>query len=182
MASQFIAQIQMWGCNFAPRDWAFCDGSLLPISTNSALFSLIGDYYGGDARTTVGLPDLKGRAPTHFGHAPGLSIYLIGEMGGFPEVTLTNSTMPTHNHLKFAQQVDATLGEPKDHMLARAGISGGRRGFTPLGIYHASESLGPMNQESAVTYTGGGLPHENRQPLLAVNFCIALQGIYPSRN
>ena len=172
MSEPFIAEIRIFAGNFAPRSWAFCDGQLLPISQNTALFSLIGTTYGGDGRTTTALPNLQGRAPMHPGRGPGLTARRLGEQGGTENVTLTEAQMPNHNH---------TL---------RATISRGG-GSTPTGnafnassgetAYHAPDNLTGMSSAMAAN-TGGSQTHNNTQPYLTLNFIIALQGLYPSRS
>lgn len=157
----FIGQIIMFGGNFAPRGWALCDGQLLAISSNSALFSILGTTYGGDGRSTFGLPDLRGRAAIHPGNGPGLSNYRLGEKGGVENVTLTTAQIPSHDH-------GVTVAEPKNGGLVSVASSD-------------SDQKKPL-PGGAIGKTGGGQGHENRQPYQCVNYIIALQGTYPSRN
>ncbi|MEO2268182.1 tail fiber protein [Pseudoalteromonas sp. YIC-656] len=179
MSEPFIAEIRMWACNFAPRSWALCDGQLLPVAENTALFSLVGTTYGGDGRTTFALPDLRNRAPMHPGRGPGLSSRRLGEKLGANEVTITEAQMPMHNHILNG--------------VAEAGISAepGANYFMGQDVESAAEVVSYTSSESttnaqlaaqALANSGGNQPHENRQPNLGVNFCIALQGLYPSRS
>ncbi|MGD2111337.1 MAG: tail fiber protein [Phycisphaerae bacterium] len=175
MSEPFIGEIRMWGLNFAPRGWAFCNGQLLPISQNTALFSLLGTTYGGDGRTTFGLPNLQGRAPVHPGRGPGLTTRRLGETGGVTTVQLSDAQMPQHTHAMQASGLPGQLNAPgSDRGIARS--SGG----------FAYQTDGSANLESmasqAVLATGGSQAHNNLQPLLCVTFCIALIGIYPTRN
>lgn len=172
MSEPFIAEIRIFAGNFAPRGWAFCNGQLLPISQNTALFSLIGTTYGGDGRTTTALPNLQGRAPMHPGQGPGLTTRRLGESGGSDSITLTEAQMPSHNH---AVTVDGQPGERKDP----AGRS--LAGSEDANVYAPAQNLTPMGA-NAVTAAGGSQPHNNRQPYLALNFIIALVGLYPSRS
>lgn len=166
----FIAQIMLFGGNFAPRGWAFCDGQLLAISSNSALFSILGTTYGGDGRSTFGLPDLRGRVPMHAGSGPGLSPRRIGERDGVETVTLVENQMPNHNHsVNFVNAV-ADSDRPSGELLARADVYSDAT--TPLG------QLGT----TTIAHAGGGQAHENMQPSLCINYIIALQGIFPSRS
>lgn len=169
----FIGQIMLFGGNFAPRGWALCDGQLLPIATHSALFSILGTTYGGDGTTTFALPDLRGRAALHMGHGPGLTNRPMGQSSGRENVTLTAQQMPSHNHEVRCLASQGNLGTPRDNFLA-----GDRSGADD--VYSASQDSA-MNT-AAITNTGGGQPHDNMQPYQVVNFCIALQGVYPSRN
>lgn len=172
MSEPFIAEIRIFAGNFAPRGWAFCNGQLLPVAQNTALFSLIGTTYGGDGRTTTALPNLQGRAPMHPGRGPGLTARRLGERGGTETVTLSEAQMPAHNHSAMASGTGANSRDPGDHVLA-----------TPLGrgsaIYQDSTNTGDFQQ---LQNTGGGQPHNNLQPFLSMYFIIALVGLYPSRS
>lgn len=168
MSSPFIGQIMMVGFNFAPRGWAFCDGQLLPIAQNQALFALLGTTYGGNGTTTFALPDLRGRVPIHKDQGPGLSNYSLGQMGGAERVTLTTNEMPTHSHSINASTNEATDTQPTGKYLA-------------TGNAYTNTANTTMNSNAAAL-TGGNQSHENRQPFLVINFVIALQGIFPSRN
>ncbi|MEM0519600.1 MULTISPECIES: phage tail protein [Aequorivita] len=167
----FLGQIQAFGFNFAPRGWAHCNGQLLAISQNTALFSLLGTIYGGDGRTTFALPDLRGRAGLHFGQGPGLSDIRIGERGGVENHTLTTAQMPSHNHtVAPGGKEEGNSDNPDGRYVAGDGTSS--FGDT------SDISLGA----SPSTFTGGGQSFGVRDPFLGINFCIALQGIYPSRS
>jgi microcystin-dependent protein len=174
MADPFLAEIRIIPFNFAPKGWAFCDGQLLPLSQNTALFALLGTTNGGDGKSTFALPDLQGRAPMHPGLGNGLSLHDLGESGGSESVTLLESEMPIHAHTLQANAAQADLQAPGPaRVLARA--SGGS-------AYQANTSanLVPMAPE-ALALAGGDQPHNNMQPYLTLNFCIALQGIFPQR-
>jgi microcystin-dependent protein len=173
MADPFVAEIRIFPFNFAPKGWAFCDGQLLPISQNTALFSLLGTTYGGDGKSNFALPDLQGRAPMHPGQGPGLSLHDLGESGGVDTVTLIDSEMPLHPHTLNANGAPGDLQFPgPDRSLARS--TGGNAYKTPLGT---TAQLAPQ----ALTPAGGSLPHNNMQPYLTLNFNIALQGVFPPR-
>ena len=173
MASPFVAEIRMFGCNFAPTGWAQCNGQLLPISQNTALFSLLGTFYGGDGKSTFALPDLQGSVPIHQGQGPGLSDYFLGQASGSENVTLLQTEIPVHTHSLQATASDP--GEdrtPGTESLARS--TGGK-------LYGAPNSLVQMNLQQTLTVTGSSFPHNNMMPYLTVNFCIALQGVFPPR-
>ncbi len=169
MSEPFIAEIRIFAGNFAPRSWAFCDGQLLPISQNTALFSLIGTTYGGDGRTTFALPDLRSRAPIHKGNGGG-STYSLGQKGGEETHTLAAGEMPSHTHVIQGSADTATQSDPTGNVLAQS-----------TQLYRQSTNLVDMIS-GTMTNQGGGQAHDNMQPYLAVNFCIALQGLFPSRN
>jgi microcystin-dependent protein len=170
----FIGQIQPFGFNFAPVGWAFCNGQLLSIAQNQALFSLLGTMYGGDGRTTFGLPDLRGRVPIGPRNGPGLSNYALGQKGGVETVTLTVNQLPSHNHAAAAASPAGNSNDAISNIWADdAGVSSA--------TYSSAAASGTMRGD-AIGNAGGGQAHENRQPFLAVNFIIALQGIFPSRN
>lgn len=175
MSEPFIAEIRIFAGNFAPRSWAFCDGQLLPVSQNTALFSLIGTTYGGDGRTTMALPDLQGRAPMHPGRGPGLTDRRLGERGGVETVTLTEAQMPNHGHSMMAAINQALLKDPGPaRSLARSRFANAYQQNT-------SANLVGLNP-SVLEETGGSQAHNNGQPYLTINFIIALQGLYPSRS
>ena len=169
MGTPYLAEIRVTSFAFAPKGWAMCNGQLLPINQNQALFALLGTQYGGDGRVTFALPNLQGRSPMHFSGA-----HPIGEAGGEETHTLVAGEMPTHVHALRASGKAAASSSPNGGVLAAEG-----RGATPA--YAAATALVPLNP-LAVTTAGGGQPHENRPPWLALNFVIALQGIFPSRN
>ncbi|WMX13636.1 MULTISPECIES: phage tail protein [unclassified Aureispira] len=168
----FIGEIIMFGGNFAPRGWAFCDGQLLPIAQNSALFSILGTTYGGDGRTTFALPDLRGRVAIHPGNGPGLSDYRLGQKGGTETVTLTTNQIPSHNHMINVNNSAGTTNDPTNHFLANTGAFDSEYGTTANTIMNSN----------ALGHTGGGQSHTNIQPYCCVNFIIALQGVFPSRS
>lgn len=178
----FIGQITIFAGNFAPRSWAFCDGTLLPISQYTALFSILGTTYGGDGRTTFALPDLRGRVPISPGQGPGLSDYRLGQRGGVEDVTLNITQVPSHNHNLNASPNAGTSATPTGNFIAKHQVTV-ERGNTVDGDSFTPDStgLGSMNTGS-ISNTGGSQSHENRPPFLAINYIIALQGIYPSRN
>jgi len=172
MSEPFIAEIRIFGFNFAPRGWAFCNGQLLPVAQNTALFSLVGTTYGGDGRTTFGLPNLQGRAPMHPGRGPGLTARRLGQSGGTETVTLTEAQMPAHTHKMSCNSNDANSQSAAGGFLA-----------TEIGPAQMYATTGAASMASdAVGTTGGGQAHTNPQPFLSVNFCIALMGLYPPRS
>lgn len=173
MSEPFVGEVRMFAGNFAPRGWAFCDGQLLAVSQNDALFSLLGTIYGGDGRTTFGLPDLRGRLPLHAGHGPGLSDRRLGAKGGAEKVTLTVNQLPSHSHQFSATTSNATDNSPSSTMTVAKGV-----GFDP---YIASSANVPM-ASNTVSSIGGSQSHTNLMPYLCVHFIIALFGIYPSRH
>ena len=181
----FLGQIQAFGFNFAPRGWAKCEGQLLPISQNSALFSLLGTIYGGDGRTTFALPDLRGRCSIHAGQGPGLSNYQQGQRGGAETTTLNIQNMPAHNHTGavVVSNANATSNEPSTGgSIGKSNVMMGRS-QTEVSAFNNGTPDTVLNGASVQTNNnGGGQSFNNVQPYLVVNWCIALQGIYPSRN
>jgi microcystin-dependent protein len=171
MADPFVAEIRIFPFNFAPKGWAWCDGQLLPLSQNTALFSLLGTTYGGNGKSNFALPDLQGRAPMHPGQGPGLSLHDLGETGGAETVTLLESEIPAHSHAVSASQADGISQTPASEKLA-TGIG--------IGQYAAAGALTPLSQ-NALAPAGGSFPHNNMQPYLTLYFCIALQGVFPPR-
>ncbi len=169
----FVAEIRIFPFNFAPKGWAFCNGQLLPISQNTALFSLLGTTYGGDGKSTFALPDLQGSAPMHPGQGPGLSLYDLGQTGGSQAVTLLESEIPTHGHAlsAFSSPGNGTTPDPS---LALARSKGGA-------AYKAAPQTMVAFSPQALGIVGGSQPHNNMMPYLTLNFCIALQGVYPPR-
>lgn len=186
MANPFIAEIIMFGGNFAPRGWAFCNGQLLPIAQNTALFSLIGTIYGGDGRTTTALPDLRGRTPVSAGSGPGLQTFRQGQRGGSETTTLTSITLPSHSHT--VTYADTKMGQ--------GAHTGGGDDSNPQGRYpsnsdgedlYSNSATGTMgaatvNAVTTVPNQGAGQSFSNMQPVLAVNFIIAITGTFPSRS
>ncbi len=167
----FVAEIRIFPFNFAPKGWALCDGQLLPISQNTALFSLLGTTYGGDGQSTFALPDLQGNAPMHPGQGPGLSLHALGEMGGAETATLAVGELPAHGHALRADANPADTNVPSP-AAALAQSTGGA-------LYQAS--AGTQMAPEALTSVGGDLPHNNLQPYLTLSFNIALQGVFPPR-
>jgi microcystin-dependent protein len=168
----FVAEIRIFPFNFAPKGWAFCDGQLMPISQNTALFSLLGTTYGGDGKSTFALPDLQGCAPMHPGQGPGLSLHDLGETSGSETVTLLASEMPGHNHQLRADTLDPADTNVPSPGAALASSTGGTLYQTAANTQLAPQALAPA---------GGDQPHNNLQPYLTLNFNIALQGVFPPR-
>jgi microcystin-dependent protein len=175
----FVGQITLFPFFFAPKGWALCEGQLLPISQNAALFSLLGTYYGGNGVSNFALPDLRGRVPVGQGQGPGLSFYDLGSPQGVETVTLLASQSPPHSHPFPAVAAQATTNAPSGALPAEAHASG--RGAFPVNIYGALQTAVPL-ASGQVAPAGGGQPHNNVQPYLTLNWCIALQGIYPPRS
>lgn len=167
----YIGQIMAFGGNFAPQGWALCDGSLLPISQYDALFSLIGATYGGDGQTTFALPDLRGRAALHQGQGPGLSSYSLGQNGGVEAVTLTVSQAPPHSHPVLGHSGAGDSPHPAGAVWAGSTVA----------LYTAGAAANAAMSASSISPSGGSQPHDNMLPFLTLNFCIALEGIYPSQ-
>ena len=167
----FVAEIRIFPFNFAPKGWAWCDGQLLPLSQNTALFSLLGTTYGGNGKSNFALPDLQGRAPMHPGQGPGLSLHDLGETGGSDTVTLLESEIPNHNHTLRASAVAADRPTPAGSLTA-----------APTGdnLYASANSLVSMAPQ-CLAPAGGDQPHNNLMPYLTFYFCIALQGVFPPR-
>jgi len=172
MSDPFVAEIRMFGFSFAPTGWAQCNGQLLPISQNTALFSLLGTFYGGDGKSTFALPNLQGSAPMFWGQGGGLSLYDLGQQGGSEFVTLLQSEMPLHTHA-FSCSEEVVNEITADQTFFGAGETryAAPNNLTPVGV----NSLG-------LAIAGGSLPHNNMMPYLVVNFCIALQGVFPPRS
>lgn len=173
MADPFVAEIRIFPFNFAPKGWAWCDGQLLPLSQNTALFSLLGTTYGGNGRSNFALPDLQGRAPMHPGQGSGLSLHDLGETGGSETVTLLESEIPAHTHAWMGSNQTAENRTPSGQVFARA--TGGT-----LYTTNTSGGLVPMAPQ-AIAPVGTSQPHNNMQPYLTCYFCIALQGVFPPR-
>jgi microcystin-dependent protein len=172
MADPFVAEIRIFPFNFAPRGWAWCDGQLLPLSQNTALFSLLGTTYGGNGESNFALPDLQGRAPMHPGQGPGLSLHDLGETGGSDTVTLLESEMPAHAHAMRSNNSTADSGVPIDSSIAR----------TTFNSYQSITNANLTNMAGqALAPAGADQPHNNLQPYLTFYFAIALQGVFPPR-
>jgi len=167
MAEPFLAEIRIMSFNFPPKGWAMCNGQALPINQNQPLFSLLGTVFGGNGQTTFQLPDLRGQVPIHFG-----ANYKLGQPGGEPAHTVVMAEMPMHTHVLQATNNIGTDANPIGTVVLAKSVANS---------YGAASNLVPMNN-TMVGNTGGGQPHENRQPYLALTFCIALQGIFPSKN
>jgi microcystin-dependent protein len=174
MSNPFLAEIRIFPFNFAPTGWALCQGQILPISQNTALFSLLGTTYGGDGKSNFALPNMQGNAPMFYGQGPGLSLYDIGETGGSQTVTLLQSEMPSHPHTINGNDNDGNVAAPGPQLCFAKG--------NPDSIYTTSVSSGIVQfSPNAIAPAGGSQPHNNMQPYLTLNFCIALQGVYPPR-
>jgi len=180
MANPFIAQISLFPFNFPPKGWALCEGQLMPISQNTALFALLGTIYGGNGTSNFALPDLQGRVPNNQGQGPGLSLYDIGESAGSEEVTLLSTQMPAHRHAMFGMPASATSASPSGNLLAM-GHGSGRGGAFNVNDYAAGVGNTKLSSQT-VGIAGGSQPHNNLQPYLTLNFCIALQGVFPARS
>ena len=168
----FVGQISAFGFNFAPMGWAQCNGQLIAVSSNDALFSLLGTIYGGDGRTTFGLPDLRGRLCLHQGTGPGLTPRPIGQKGGQERVTLLAQQMPSHDHMIMGSNVAADSDDPTGRVPAT----------TEKLFYNDAASVGPPMESNMISNNGGSQSHNNIQPTLSINWCIALFGVYPSRS
>ena len=173
MPENYLGEITPFGGNFAIRGWALCDGQLLPISSYSALYSILGTTYGGDGRSTFGLPDLRGRVAIHQGQGSSLSDYRLGAKGGTETVTLTTNQMPAHSHAYFAANATPSSGNPEDNSLPLASTASP---FYAIGTPNHEMNSGVLSN------TGGGQSHNNMQPFLVINYQIAIEGIYPSRS
>jgi microcystin-dependent protein len=171
MADPFVAEIRIFPFNFAPKGWAWCDGQLLPLSQNTALFSLLGTTYGGDGKSNFALPDLQGRAPMHPGQGPGLSLHDLGETGGSETVTLLESEIPAHSH-----GLRSSLDDDDSTLPGTPNAPG------QLSVIYAPAGSTVMMAPEALAPAGGDQPHNNMQPYLTFYFCIALQGVFPPRS
>lgn len=177
-----MGMIALFGFNFAPKGWMFCNGQLLSISQNSALFALLGTTYGGDGQTTFALPNLQSRVPLGMGTGPGLSNYQIGQTGGTEDVTLLSTQMPQHNHMLTGSGDAATVNNLRGSVLAQPnGVASPSEDTVAVNAY-APAGNPVVADPSAISMAGGNQPHQNMQPYLAMNYCIAVQGIFPSRN
>lgn len=172
MADPFVAEIRMFGFNFAPKGWAFCNGQLMPLSQNTALFSLLGTTYGGDGKSTFALPNLQGSAVMHPGQGPGLSLHDLGETGGSTTVTLLESEIPSHTHALRASNDIGDVNTPGNMSFARS---------AGAAVYNTANAPLTTMSPQVLTPAGGDQPHNNMQPYLTLLFCIALQGVFPPR-
>ncbi len=179
MSSPYVGQIMMFGGNFAPAGWAFCNGQPMAISQNDTLFNLIGTTYGGDGQETFNLPDLQGRMPVHMGQSGSLQSYAIGEQAGVEQVTLTTAQIPLHNHA-----VDVESGQPGSASVPASNLilaDEGQNGAQPANVYVPNNTTNQVALTGAtIGVNGGSQPHSNIQPLLVINFIISLYGVYPS--
>ncbi|HEY0548649.1 MAG TPA: tail fiber protein [Verrucomicrobiae bacterium] len=173
MSEPFIGQLILVGFNFAPRGYAFCQGQLLSIAQNTALFSLLGTTFGGNGQTTFGLPDLRGRVPNGQGQGPGLSNYSMGQVGGTESVTLITQQMPAHSHNLNCYSEDGNQGNANGNIAASTGAAPPPYSNVAFNSQMSPTAIGP---------TGNSQPHDNLSPYLTMNYCIALEGIFPSRN
>lgn len=178
MSEPFIAEIRMFANTFAPAEWTYCDGQLLPIGQNTALFSLVGTIYGGNGQTNFGVPNLQGRSPLHPGTGPGLFPKLIGQRGGSPYISLDPSEIPVHNHTVTGLTQPGDLQTPENNSYLAVDVNAGYR----LRFVNANPTSTTSMSPATLSAAGSSLAHENQQPYLVVGFCIALTGIYPSRN
>lgn len=175
MSDPFLGEIRIFAGQYAPRAWGFCDGQLLPVNDNQALYSLFNAFYGGDGRTTFGLPDFRGRLPVHMGQAPGLSRYEIGQRGGRETVSLTIDSIPEHNHPMQASNDASTSMLPGDRVLGK---------LANIALYDPGTDTSRLYQlaPQTVGFVGGEEKHLNMMPYLCLNYIVALEGVYPSRN
>jgi microcystin-dependent protein len=185
MVQPFLGQITMMGCSFAPVGYAFCSGQTMAISGNDALFALIGTTYGGDGQSTFALPDLQGRIPVNQGTGPGLSTYVLGQKAGTESVTLTTAQLPVHQHLPVTNNTDPTADAPSAAVMpARPKQASG--GNSAILYSDPTKTPAPSDMKAmlagTIASTGSNIPHDNMSPFLAINFVIALEGIFPSRN
>jgi microcystin-dependent protein len=173
MSTPFLGEIRIFGFNFNPRGWAFCQGQLLAISQNTALFSILGTTYGGNGTSDFALPNLQGYVPLHSGQGAGLSQYFLGEVTGSQTVTLLTTELPAHAHAANCSSIDGDSADPIGNVPAKDAL-GGNNVF--------SNSQDSLMSTGAISLAGNGLPHNNLQPYLAMNYCIAMLGVFPSRN
>ncbi len=183
MSEPYIAEIRMFGCAYAPRYWADCDGTFLTIADYTTLYSIIGDLYGGDGRGTMALPNLSGRAPMHAGKGPGLSLHRLSERSGFEFVSLSQAQLPPHTHHINVNTESASSDQGEGKVLAKGDTGRGMPASRAIKEYsdYGPSSATPMDFSVLMT-SGGSSAHPNMQPYLTVRFCIALEGIYPARN
>lgn len=173
MSAPYLGQVSIFGFNFAPRGWALCNGQLLPIAQNAALFAILGTTYGGNGVQTFALPDLRSRMPMSLGQGPGLTNRVLGQSGGEENHTLTLNELPQHTHVAQASTGAATTSSTSNNLFAMP---------AKVPVYRSAGANPVALNPASVASSGGGQPHSNIQPYLTANFCIALQGIFPSRN
>jgi len=178
MDGQFLGQILALGFNFAPKGWQTCSGQLIAINQNQALFAILGTTYGGNGIQTFALPDLRGRAPIHWGAGPGLQQVVLGEVQGAEKTTMAGSNLPAHNHFFNTNNQVSSLGPPSGNYLAQGPVVSGAN----TSIYGSPASVGVAMASNAIANAGGNLPFNVLQPYNVVNYCVALTGIFPSRN
>ncbi len=176
MADPFVAEIRIFGCNFAPTGWAMCNGQIIPISQNTALFSLLGTTYGGDGRTNFALPNLQGKAAMFQGNGPGLTPRSLGETGGAATITLLTTQMAGHNHTLMGKAAGGQA-DPVGHLYGTAGTQ-----LPPPSFYADAVGTQQTMNQQALPLVGNSTPHNNLMPYQVLNICIALQGIFPPRN
>ncbi|HMK89120.1 MAG TPA: tail fiber protein [Methylocystis sp.] len=184
MSDPFVAQVALFPYNFAPRGWAFCRGQILPLSQNTALFSLLGTTYGGDGKSNFALPNLQAATPIHPGQGPGLSSFALGDTGGESRVTLRQSEAPSHSHTMSATSTTGTTTTANNNLLALGLVPGGKTSPSAIAAIYSTNTGNATTglQPNSVSQAGGGQPHNNLQPYLGLSFCIALQGVYPPRS
>jgi microcystin-dependent protein len=178
MAEPYLGEIRIFGFSFAPRGWAYCEGQLVSIAQNTALYSVLGTTFGGDGQTTFGLPNMKGNAPMEWGNGPNLTPRTIGEMFGEPSVTLTVLQLPGHNHILYG----ATPGDPATQSVAQPNSTSQLSGANPGQLYTTTATPPVAFSPKAIGPAGQSQPHDNLQPMLVLNFCMAMEGLFPSRN
>jgi microcystin-dependent protein len=181
MSNPFLAEIRIFTGNFAPKGWATCNGQILPLSQNTALFSLLGTTYGGDGKSNFALPNLQGSAPMQAGQGPGLSLRDLGETGGEQTVTLLQTEMPSHTHPFLANNADGTTATSANNALAVAVAGASKTSPGNVVNYYAPSSNVVQMNPNTTSIAGGGQPHNNMHPFLGLTFIIALQGVYPPR-
>ena len=181
MTEPFVAEIRLFPFNFAPKGWATCDGQILPVTQNTALFSLVGTTYGGDGHSTFALPDLSRASPMHAGQGSGLSPRFQGEIGGSETITLLDSEMPAHIHVpQVINDANADSADPNGRVMAKSRWNDGQGTAGTIATYAGTGTMTQLGIQ-ALSIAGGSLPHNNMQPYLKLNFCIALQGVFPPR-
>ncbi|HTW71897.1 MAG TPA: tail fiber protein [Acetobacteraceae bacterium] len=181
MSDHYLGQITLFGCNFAPYGWALCQGQLLPISQYAALFSLLGTQFGGNGTSNFQLPDLRSRVAVGAGNGPGLSSYVVGESGGVENVTLLTTNLPSHNHSFPAYTTAGATPNPSNALPAQGDASGRHGQGVAFNLYNQG-TVSVTLAAGQLGAAGNGLPHNNIQPVLAANWCIALSGVFPTRS